>query len=310
MEVMTLDDYRMIVIDLDGTLLLPDGTVTARTIQAVRSAAAAGYRICFATGRSLTESRHILHQVGILTESVFVGGAMIIHTQHEQTLHHTTMHPILAADVCRTFESLGHAALAMVDICEQGVDYLITGAIAIHPATNRWLSRLNMSVRYVPSLGSHQHDSTLRVAICCSIGDSASLMPVLRQHYGHRTMLHNLLVPGMDCEVLEVFDPAVNKWAAVSHIAKMHGITPAQIVAIGDDFNDLPMFRNAGLGVAMGNAREGLKPFAHRVIGNNTDDGLAIFLDELVAGKGVVPPESAESPEPQPNWISPRSHTK
>ena len=282
---MTFDAYRMIVIDLDGTLLLPDGTVTARTGQAVRSAAAAGYRICFATGRSLTESRHILHQVGVLPECVFVGGAMVIDTQHEQTLHHTSMHPVLAADVCRTFESLGHAALAMVDICEQSVDYLITGTIATHPATNRWLARLNMSVRYVPSLANHQHDSTLRVAICCSVGDSAKLMPVLREHYGHRTMMHNLLVPGMDCEVLEVFDPAVSKWSGVTYIAKRHGITPEQIIAIGDDFNDLPMFQNAGLSVAMGNAREGLKPSAHRVIGNNTDDGLAVFLEELVADK-------------------------
>lgn len=282
---MTFDGYRMIVIDLDGTLLLPDGSVTARTAQAVRSAASAGYRICFATGRSLTESRDILHQVGVLTECVFVGGAMVIDTRSEQTLHHTAMHPVLAADVCRTFESLGHAALAMVDICQQGVDYLITGAIATHPATNRWLARLNMSVRYVPSLADFQHDSTLRVAICCSIGDSTTLMPVLREHYGHRTMLHNLLVPGMDCEVLEVFDPAVSKWNAVMQIAEMHGVKAEQIIAIGDDFNDLPMLQNAGLGIAMGNAREGLKPFAHRVIGSNTDDALAVYLDELVAGK-------------------------
>jgi Cof subfamily protein (haloacid dehalogenase superfamily) len=265
--------------------LLPDGSVTARTVKAVRAAAAAGFRICFATGRSLTESRAVLHEVGVLTESVFVGGAMVVDTRSERTLHHTAMEAVLAGDVCRTFESMGHAALAMVDVCEQGVDYVITGSIATHPATQRWMARLKMTVRYVPSLASFPHENTLRVGICCSIGDSTKLMPVVREHYGHRTMLHNLLVPGMDCEVLEVFDPAVSKWSAVSYIAKMHGILPEQIIAIGDDLNDAPMLQHAGLGVAMGNAREGLKPFADRVIGNNIDDALAVFLDELVANK-------------------------
>lgn len=280
---MALDSYRMIVIDLDGTLLLPDGSVTARTIQSVRAAAAAGYRICFATGRSLTESRAILHQVGVLTESVFVGGAIVIDVQDERTLHHTTMHPALAAEICGTFESLGHAALAMVDIREHGVDYFITGSIATHPATLRWLKRLKMDVQYVPSLADFEHAHTLRVAICCSIGESLRIVPTMQELYGQRAMMHHLLVPGMECEVLELFDPAVNKWSGVQYVAKLHGIAAEQIVAIGDDLNDLPTLERVGLAVAMGNAREGLKPAADRVIGKNTEDGLADFLDELVA---------------------------
>lgn len=273
----------MIVIDLDGTLLLPDGSVTARTIQSVRAAAAAGYRICFATGRSLTESRAVLHQVGVLTECVFVGGAIVIDMQGEKTLHHTTMHPTLAAEICGTLESLGHAALAMVDIREHGVDYYITASIATHPATLRWLKRLKMDVQYVPSLATFDHAHTLRVGICCSVGDSLRVVPVLHEQYGQRAMMHHLLVPGMDCEVLELFDPAVNKWSGVQYIAKLHGIAAEQIVAIGDDLNDLPMIENVGLGVAMGNAREGLRPAADRVIGRNTEDGLADFLDELTS---------------------------
>lgn len=280
---MGLHPYQMIVIDLDGTLLMPDGSVTARNAQAVRSAAAAGYRICFATGRSYTESRAVIREVGVLAEGVYVGGAMVIDAHREKTLHRTTMHPELAADVCRTFESLGHAALAMQDTCEAGFDYLITSSIKQHPATVRWLSRLKMGVQYVPSLADFGHRHTLRVGICCSVGDSLAIVPQMKDRYGDRTMMHHLLVPGMDCEVLEVFDPTVNKWSGVSYVAKLHGIAAEQIVAIGDDMNDAPMIQNVGLGVAMGNAREALKPLADRVIGQNTDDGLAVFLEELTA---------------------------
>ena len=54
-------------------------------------------------------------------------------------------------------------------------------------------------------------------------------------------------------------------------------------MAIGDDLNDLHMIQNAGLGVAMGNARPQIKAIAQRIIGTHTQDGLAAFLDELIA---------------------------
>jgi len=280
---MAVSRFRMIAIDLDGTLLLPNGSVPPRAAAAVRSAHQAGYRICFATGRNFTESRAVLHSVGLLPESVFVGGAMVIDTQREKTLHRTVMHPHLAADLCRTFEGLGHAALALQDTCETGMDYLITGSIPVHDATRRWMASLKMGVHYVPSLATFDHQHTLRVGICCSHGATEQYLPLLRDHYGDRTMMHSLLVPGMNCEVLEVFDPAVNKWSGIQHVAEKHGIDPQEIIAIGDDMNDIPMLKNAGLGVAMGNAREGLKPFADRIIGQVTEDGLPVFLEELLA---------------------------
>ena len=102
--------YQMVVLDLDGTLLLPDGSLTPRTIRAVADVAKAGYRVCVATGRNQTESRPHLEKLGIKTECVFVGGALIIDTSTDKTLHRTTMHPQVAADACRILESLGHAA--------------------------------------------------------------------------------------------------------------------------------------------------------------------------------------------------------
>lgn len=284
---MAVAKYRMIVIDLDGTLLLPDGSVPPRAAAAIRAAAAAGYRICFATGRNFTESRAVLHEVGLLPESVFVGGAMVIDTQREKTLHRTVMHPHLAADLCRTFEGMGHAALALQDTCETGMDYLITGSIPVHEATRRWMASLKMGVHYVPSLADFDHRHTLRVGICCDHGVSEQFLPMLRDHYGDRTMMHSLLVPGMNCEVLEVFDPAVNKWSGIQYLARRHGVNLHEIIAIGDDMNDVPMLKNAGLGVAMGNAREGLKPFADRIIGKVTEDGLSLFLETLLV-KGAA----------------------
>jgi len=105
---------------------------------------------------------------------------------------------------------------------------------------------------------------------------------------------HCIRIPGTRLELLETFDPSVNKWEGILQVARRHEIRPEQIIAIGDDLNDLHMIREAGLGVAMGNARDEVKAIAHRVIGTNEDDGLAVFLEELLESHQV---EAAASDE-------------
>ena len=68
---------------------------------------------------------------------------------------------------------------------------------------------------------------------------SASRLFVAR--FGGRIYCHSLHVPAFAVEVLEVFDPAVNKWEGILHVARHHDIEPEQIIAIGDDVNDVPM---------------------------------------------------------------------
>lgn len=277
--------YQMVVLDLDGTLLLPDGSLTPRTIRSVAEVAEAGLRVCIATGRNLTESQPALEQLGIKAECVFVGGAMVMDTGTGKTLHRTTMHPEVAADACRLLESLGHAALALQDTGETGLDYIISRDLPVRPASERWMAAMKMGIEYRPNLGEFDHRHTLRVGICCETEEMEEIMPVLQKHFGNRAMMHRLRVPGAKCEVLEVFDPAVSKWEGISFVIRRHKIDPRAVIAVGDDMNDLQMIKHAGLGVAMGNARAELKAAADRVIGKNTEDGLAEFLEALVAGQ-------------------------
>src|ERR1700733_15583763 len=92
--------YRMIAIDLDGTLLSPEGHVTPRAKEAVQRCLSANLLVCFATGRNWTESRAILDTIEHWPTAVFVGGAMVIDTDQEITLHRTMMEPDLARAVC------------------------------------------------------------------------------------------------------------------------------------------------------------------------------------------------------------------
>jgi Cof subfamily protein (haloacid dehalogenase superfamily) len=282
--------YRMIAIDLDGTLLASDGSVPQRAKAAIHSALGAGLLVCFATGRNWTESRSILDTVAHHATAVFVSGAMVMDTRHEVTLHRTMMAPDLAREVCAVLEELGHSALALQDTHKTGgIDYLATAGKAPNEAERLWREVTQTVVQEVPSLATWPHDHTIRIGIVAPPQEVAEALRQLTDRFGERIVSHSIRVPAYGVDVMEVFDPAVNKWQGILHVARMHGVAEHEIVAIGDDVNDLPMIRQAGLGVAMGNARDEVKAVAQRVIGRNDEDGLATFLEQLVAEHTVVP---------------------
>jgi Cof subfamily protein (haloacid dehalogenase superfamily) len=285
---MNQNPYKMIAIDLDGTLLSPDGSITPRVVKAIERAVQSGLRICFATGRNYTECRTILQTVNHYDTAVFVGGAVVMDTRQRVTIHKTLMGEQLAAEVAEYLESMDQVVLALQEHEASEVDYLITDERHLNEPTRLWLE-MNRKVRKVPSVARHSHRHTMRLSICAHPEDVAKLEVQLRNRFGERILCHALKVTAYDVEVLEVFDPAVNKWQGILKVAQKYGILPQQIVAVGDDVNDLPMIKNAALGVAMGNAHSDVKTAAKRVIGSNHQDGLAEFLEMLVDSHTIQP---------------------
>ena len=286
---MSRSQYRMIAIDMDGTLLSPLGQVTPRTKEAIHRALEAGLLVCFATGRNWTESQTVLDAVAHYDSAVFVGGAMVIDTKQRLTLHRTMMDPQLAREICAVMEEAGQAVLALQDTHAAGLDYLITGDLSVNKETMRWMSLTKAKTAFVPRLATHGHEHTIRLSVVAPPEEVAKIKQTLEARFAERIFGLAIAVPSAAVEVYEVFDPAVNKWEGIMHVARRHEISPEQIIAIGDDLNDVPMISKAGLGVAMGNAKPEVKSIARRVIGSNKDEGLAIFLEELVAKHEVEP---------------------
>ena len=283
-----LKTYRLIAIDLDGTLLGPDGKLSRRTKSAVHSALSSGLRICFATGRNWTESRSVIQESEHHDWAVFVGGAMVVDTKNGATVRRTLVEPKLAAEICAFIESKGHAALALQDTGVADVDYLATIDAPLNESTERWIRATGALMQRVKGLGSHGHPHTVRLGIVASTAVATLFLDDLVAEFGQRIACHRVGVTPHGSDVLEIFGPSVSKWEGVRHIAEKYGIQQSQVIAVGDDVNDLAMIRSAGLGLAMGNAKPEVQAAADRVIGSNRDDGLAEFLEELVEGNGSV----------------------
>lgn len=282
---MTERDVYLFGIDLDGTLLNPAGAVSDRTKSAVHAVRQAGHRVAFATGRNYIEARRVFDIVDHHDLAVLVSGAIVIDTRSKQTVRRSTMDPVLAGELCGAIERAGHAAVALQDRAYTGVDYLASAGRPIYSALSSWMTLSDQVMNLRDAMADIDHSHTLRVSTVLDFKSAAMLKQSVEQEFGSRAYVHGVIVPHEGVEIVEIFDPKVNKWLGLTHVAEQHGIASDRIIAIGDDQNDLPMIRNAKLGVAMGNARSDVKEAAKKVIGSNMDDGLAAFLEEWLASR-------------------------
>ena len=156
------DKYRLIAIDLDGTLLSPAGHVTPRVKRAVRKVLDAGLLVCFATGRNWTESRTVLEAIEHYDSAVFVGGAMVVDTKKQVVLHRTVMQPELARELCAHLEAEGHAVLAGQDPLAAGFDYVVTGDLpmTLELSITAAMSRKGMRAQRLARITSSASSST------------------------------------------------------------------------------------------------------------------------------------------------------
>lgn len=267
-------------IDLDGTLLNPAGAVSDRTKAAIHAVLKAGHKVAFATGRNYIEAREIFEIVGHHDLAVLVSGAIVVDTRVRQTVHRSTMDPTLAGELCAAIESLGHAAVALQDRQHAGLDYLVSEGRNVHESLSSWLTLSGQILEQRPKLADEDHTHTLRVSTVLDYAPAAELMAVVEKDFGRRAYVHGIVVASDGVEIIEMFDPLVNKWLGLKRVADHHGVSHERIVAIGDDMNDLAMIEQSKFGIAMGNARTDVKNVAKRTIGSNADDGLAEFLEE------------------------------
>lgn len=284
---------QLVALDLDGTVLSPSGHVTPRTRDAIRAVTARGIRVCICTGRTWSESKAVVDEGQLDGPGVFVGGAVVNEMVTGEILSASHIDSELARDVCRTFHESGLAAMAYQAGGHEGADWLVSAELPMPPGVTRWLQHFGSTFRRVERMESFAHEHTVRISTDDLISRCDELAVRLFERFGPRIYLHQITVPSQGIEVVEVFDAAVNKWEGLLQVARLTGVDPRAIVAVGDDINDLPMLQHAAWALAMGNAKPKVHEVAHQTIGANADDGLAAFLETLAATDGELPQQRA-----------------
>ncbi|MEQ9459888.1 MAG: HAD family hydrolase [Phycisphaeraceae bacterium] len=282
--------YRMIGVDLDGTLLRGDSTVSDRVVGAIEAAVAAGVLVVPCTGRTWREARRVIGHVGALDLGVFLTGAHTARLSDGHTHEARTIPDGLLRRSLDLLWGLPQALLVFRDPDVAGYEYMITGAGEIQGETTWWFEHNGTPYREVRSPVAGDFEGCLRLSVVGFRESIEGSYGRVQRALGDAVETHHFAtIPAPDGErmyhLLEVFPAGVTKWTALERLAVERGIEVGEVAVVGDQVNDLPMLRGAGLSVAMGNAPGHVKAEAHQVTESNEEDGLAVAIERMLAGK-------------------------
>jgi Cof subfamily protein (haloacid dehalogenase superfamily) len=274
--------FRLLALDVDGTLLDPDGTLRPATRAAVARAAAAGLRPVLCTGRRYRRARPIAEQLGLDAPLVCNSGALVKDPDGDRTLWRADLGPDLLRGVLGLLRGRGLEVVSFTDDAADRPDFLVTAYPTGCPLFDEYVRRNREHAAIDPEWarrpdGPHFH--------LCTIGDRPGMLAVeadLHAHLGPHVRTFVQKSPRYAGTMCEVLHAEASKWSAVSHLAALWGIPPEAICAVGDDVNDAPMIAGAGFGVAMAHAPESVRAVADHVADDADHDGVARLIDEVL----------------------------
>ena|SRR2546425_7882846 len=263
--------YRLLAIDLDGTLLTPrpHKGITPRAYTALRQAADKGLFIVIATGQTLAVLRHTCANLPLTAPQIIENGAVIADMRtgmilHQQLLPSEHILPTLAVlhgfGLYRAYHSYERV-------------YVDRGT----PRARSWYRPPVPPVVEVDNVASLYPHPCIKLA---AVGEADTL--VAKRLELEQLFAGKLYVTQSAYDLLEFLHPAASKGNALKMIAADLGVRPEEIVAFGDNYNDLGMIEFAGLGIAMENAPDDVKAVADYVTHSNAEDGVAVAIEEMV----------------------------
>ena len=265
---------KLIAIDIDGTLLNNDRKITPGVYQALKAAEAQGVRIVLCTGRPLTGVQDLLSELDLFSETDYVityNGSLVQKTKTKEIVSEFGLTHEEYLEVEMTARKLG------VHLHVETQDTMYTANRDISPYTVYEAFLVNMPLKYRTP---EEMTADLNIIKMMMIDEPELIDAIIPQLPTSLTESFNIVKSAPF--FLEVLNKKAHKGAAVQKLAEELGISQAEVMAIGDNENDLTMVEYAGLGVAMANATENVKQAADVITASNEEDGVAKVINDYV----------------------------
>nr|WP_041484314.1 Cof-type HAD-IIB family hydrolase [Desulfitobacterium metallireducens] len=257
--------------DMDDTLLREDWTISERTVQAIRQAQGKGVYVTIATGRMPASVRPYAQQLELDVPVITYNGAMVQEALSEKVLYRKVI-PIETAQ-----NIINWLLLKEVHFQVYLKDQVFVEEM------NEWSRSYERATR-VPIIETNLQE---RLALEKEGVEKILLFgePEILKGWDDKFNLQyegKIRTTKSKPNFLELIHSEVSKGVALSSLAKRLGVKQEEVLAVGDSLNDLEMIQYAGMGVAMGNARQEVKEVANVVTSTNQEDGVAKAIERYV----------------------------
>ena len=298
---------RLIAVDMDGTLVGADGQVSKRNLAAMRSAQRAGAEIVVATGRRHCYAMRVLRGLGLREDDVLISSnGTVTRTMGAKLLERTLLPKETARWLCGHIEEFRDALVVTFD--RVGLDGEDTrGALVVEDLESlraglgRWVTANEPYMeQVVPIEDALYGEAPIQMMLCGTVermrraearllehpGVSAAGVTPSERAAGGEAALHRTEYAERDLSILDILPAGCSKGAALLRLAALRGVRAEEILAIGDNWNDVSMLEIAGRAVLMGNAPEDLKALAAEkgwMLGRRHDEhGVAEAIEAIL----------------------------
>ena len=277
--------YRLVVLDIDGTLLSPKGVITDRVINVVKNTKKAGTEITIATGRSFTKAKRIIDQLNIKFPVILFTGSLVLEPITEQVIYENCLSNDIYQKSLDLILANGWQPVIHQSPSISGNTFSASYEFGQSPEITAFLesgfSIKSVGIKYLFGLNRilgisvfsefdefNEHENDIQAM---TTGNVITYSP----SSNHPKAYYQL----------DIMSPTCSKGYALKHLIKKYNIISRDVIAIGDNDNDVDMFREAGLGVAMENGSEKVKCYADVIVASNENDGVAEALEKYVLNK-------------------------
>ena len=285
--------YKVLAVDLDGTLLNSKHEISEANQKALQSAREAGIQIIIATGKTYASSQSLREQLALNTPGIYTQG-LTIYDGSGKLRHQQTLDAVVARRVITFAEERGVAVVAYA----QGRILARGSNPYIEELHTRWH---DTKPQYVGTLQNLLETTQFNKLVLVSAGDERKIKALrwlLATQLASSARLLSAGVPHM----LEILPNGASKGNALRALLKEMNVDPQDVIAVGDAENDIEMLQLAGLGIAVGNAAASLKAVANETTVSNDEDAVTQIIYKYLVKPAPAPepatPPATETPTP------------
>jgi Cof subfamily protein (haloacid dehalogenase superfamily) len=299
---------RLIAIDIDGTLLPGSGTsISQRNCRVLREVQAAGIHIVIATGRRHQYAGPVLEQVGLSQRTVMISSnGSVVRYFDGKVIQRNLLSAASARALCPVLRPFDQTMVFTFDR-QSGPSLVVESMESLHRRIGMWVeSNRNDMVEIAPLERAFDRDEApIQGMLCGEIAQVRNAQQTLESAgFAADITMQRTEYADRDLGILDLLPPNCSKGHALADYARSVGINAAEVMAIGDNFNDQTMLEYAGKAVVMGNAGEEMQALGRRngwtTAPRNDEDGVAEMLEPLIRS---VPESRSASNELAPEVV-------
>lgn len=290
-----MSQIKLIALDLDGTLLNSRGEISEQNLRAIRAAEARGVLVTIATGRRFRDARPVGIKAGLNAPLITHNGALIKFADTLETVNVALLDQIEAREVLRVGKQFCSDAMISCDPSGAGLmlyDNVSPDNIPLQKYI-AWSRRLHgddasNAIRHVNSLTEVLPEiEIVHVSFSGTCLPMSDLQSALESELGAAVKVLATVYESQNFTLLDILHAKASKGYGVARFAELHNFEPKNIMAIGDNFNDLEMLEIAGTPVVMGNALPALLEDSrfHQTLSND-ESGVALAIEKFVLEGG------------------------